>query len=94
MADRIAVIGMEQMGSGMARRLVSQGHDVLGYDVNTQTRQALRKEGLAVAESSKAAVADRSVILTSIPQQRSVRHGLSGGLVELRRTPHHRTQHN
>jgi 3-hydroxyisobutyrate dehydrogenase-like beta-hydroxyacid dehydrogenase len=85
MADRIAVIGMGQMGSGMARRLVAKGHDVLGYDSNTQTRQALRKEGLALADSAKAAVANRSIILTSLPDPAAIRAAWlgPGGLVEL-----------
>ena len=83
MTEKIAVIGMGQMGSGMARRLVSQGRDVVGYDVNTQTRQALAKEGMAVAESSAAAVSGRSLILTSLPDPAAIRAAWlgEGGLV-------------
>ena len=33
MTERVAVIGMGQMGSGMAGRLTETGHDVLGYDI-------------------------------------------------------------
>lgn len=73
MSEKIAVIGMGQMGSGMARRLVASGHDVMGYDINTQARQALRKEGLAVAETMKEAIAGRRIILTSLPDPKAVR---------------------
>lgn len=85
MAEKIAVIGMGQMGSGMARRLVANGHDVIGYDVNTQTRQALAKEGLAVAENAREAVGGRAVILTSLPDPAAVRGAWLGadGLVEI-----------
>ena len=56
MSNLIAVIGMGQMGSGMARRLLDQGLDVVGFDINTQTRQALRKDGFVVAEIGRAHV--------------------------------------
>ena len=84
MNDRIAIIGMGQMGSGMARRLIGEGHDVVGYDVTTQTRQALRDDGLALADSLGEAVAGRAVILTSLPDPAAVRTAWlgEGGLVE------------
>lgn len=85
MTERIAVIGMGQMGSGMARRLKAGGHDVMGYDLSTQTRQALRNEGLAMADSPKAAISGRAIVLTSLPDPAAVRAAWlgDGGLVEL-----------
>ncbi|MEZ5856659.1 MAG: NAD(P)-dependent oxidoreductase [Hyphomicrobiaceae bacterium] len=84
MSEKIAVIGMGQMGSGMARRLASQGRDVVGYDINTQTRQALAKEGMTIAPDTKAALAGRSLILTSLPDPAATRAAWlgEGGLVE------------
>ena len=41
MEQQIAVIGMGQMGSALAERLSEVGFDVLGYDINAQTRQHL-----------------------------------------------------
>jgi len=73
MDNKIAVLGMGQMGSGMARRLVGQGRDVVGYDLNTQTRQALRKEGLIIADSLAEAVAGRQIIMTSLPDPKAIR---------------------
>lgn len=83
-ADKIAVVGMGQMGSGMARRLMTRGHDVTGYDLNTQTRQALRKDGFAVADTAADAVAGRAIILTSLPDPAAVRTAWlgEGGLVD------------
>ncbi len=83
MTEKIAVIGMGQMGSGMARRLKANGHDVIGFDTATQTRQALRNEGFAMAESAREAVAGRSVVLTSLPDPAAVRAAWlgEGGLV-------------
>lgn len=85
MTEKVAVIGMGQMGSGMARRLVASGYDVVGYDINTQTRQALRKEGLAVADTVAEAMAGRSLVLSSLPDPVAIRAAWlgEGGLVDL-----------
>ncbi|HEX4893337.1 MAG TPA: NAD(P)-dependent oxidoreductase [Hyphomicrobiaceae bacterium] len=85
MTEKVAVIGMGQMGSGMARRLVASGYDVVGYDINTQTRQALRKEGLAVADTVAEALAGRSLVLSSLPDPVAIRAAWlgEGGLVDL-----------
>lgn len=84
MTEKIAVIGMGQMGSGMARRLLQCGRDVVGYDLNTQTRQALAKDGMAMAATTADAVAGRSLILTSLPDPAATRAAWlgEGGLVE------------
>ena len=85
MTEKIAVIGMGQMGSGMARRLRASGHDVRGYDLSTQTRQALRNEGFPMADSAREAVAGRDIVLTSLPDPAAVRAAWlgEGGLVEV-----------
>ena len=83
MKRRIAVLGMGQMGSGMAGRLAEAGHDVVGYDINPATRSALSASGMAMADSIKAALAGREIILTSLPDPRAVQAAWLGddGLV-------------
>ena len=44
MSEKVAVIGMGQMGSGMAGRLKESGLDVVGYDVNAGLRAQLRAD--------------------------------------------------
>ena len=85
MTEKIAVIGMGQMGSGMARRLKSNGQEVVGYDVSTQARQALRNEGFTMADSMAEAVVGRNIVLTSLPDPNAVRSAWlsEGGLVEV-----------
>ncbi|MGE0766312.1 MAG: NAD(P)-dependent oxidoreductase [Hyphomicrobiaceae bacterium] len=85
MTEKIAVIGMGQMGSGMARRLTSSGLDVIGYDVSTQARQALRNDGFTMADSTAEAVAGRDIVLSSLPDPKAVRSAWldQGGLVEV-----------
>ncbi len=83
MKRRIAVLGMGQMGSGMAARLAEAGHDVVGYDINAATRAALTKTGVAMADSIKAALGGREIVLTSLPDPNAVRAAWlgEGGLV-------------
>ncbi len=83
MKRRIAVIGMGQMGSGMAGRLAESGHDIIGFDINPATRAALAKSGMAMADSIKAALAGREIILTSLPDPKAVQAAWlgEGGLI-------------
>lgn len=85
MKRRVAVLGMGQMGSGMAGRLADSGHDVIGYDINPATRAALAASGMAMADSIRAALAGREIILTSLPDPRAVRAAWLGedGLVAM-----------
>jgi 3-hydroxyisobutyrate dehydrogenase-like beta-hydroxyacid dehydrogenase len=59
MSERIAVIGMGQMGAGMAARLTEGGFEVLGYDVSPARRQELAERQVAVADTLAAALAGR-----------------------------------
>jgi len=72
MTERVAVIGMGQMGSGMAGRLREGGHDVTGYDTSTEQQSRLAAEGFRMAASIGEAVAGRGVVLTSLPDGRAV----------------------
>ena len=49
MSEKVAVIGMGQMGSGMAGRLRESGLDVVGYDVSADQRARLAKDGFQMA---------------------------------------------
>ena len=44
MSERVAIIGMGQMGAGMAALLTEKGLDVLGYDIDPKRRQALAEQ--------------------------------------------------
>ena len=84
MKDRVAVLGMGQMGANMAARLTETGFDVLGYDVNPARRQELAERQVAVAETVQAALAGRATVLTSLPDPAAARAAWLGpdGLVE------------
>lgn len=83
MPDLTAVIGMGQMGSGMAGRLKDSGYDVVGYDINAAQRARLATEGFRMAGSIKDALAGRKLVLTSLPDPKAVREAWlgDGGIV-------------
>lgn len=67
MANRLAFVGIGQMGSGMASHLVKSGFDVLGYDVSEKSRQSASAMGISTTEDLRAALDGRDVILSSLP---------------------------
>lgn len=82
MPDSIAVVGMGQMGSGMAARLRGLGHDVIGYDINADQRALLVKAGFQMAGSVKEALAGRNTVLSSLPDPAAVKAAwLDNGIV-------------
>lgn len=83
--ERIAFIGMGQMGSAMAERLIESGYDVLGYDINPSTITALKARGVPVTDDLAAALSGRKTILSSLPNPTAARAAYLGskGIVEL-----------
>lgn len=67
MTHRIALIGLGNMGTPMAKRLLEAGHAVTGFDVQEQARERLAQAGGAPAATAAAAAADASVIILMLP---------------------------
>jgi 3-hydroxyisobutyrate dehydrogenase-like beta-hydroxyacid dehydrogenase len=65
--NKIAFIGLGNMGSNMAARLVAAGHDVIAYDTNDDAVQRFVAAGGSAAGDARAAAAEAAVILTSLP---------------------------
>ena len=78
MTGQLAVIGMGQMGSGMAGRLREAGYDVAGYDINPAQASRLTAQGFGMAASVAEAVRGRGVLLTSPPDSKAVREAWLG----------------
>lgn len=78
MKEKIAIVGMGQMGSGVARRLKNSGLDVVGFDINADTRVLLRSEGLRIEDTLSSLIDSRSIVLTSLPDPSAVRDVLLG----------------
>lgn len=54
----LALVGLGRMGAGMARRLLADGHDVSGFDLDASARAGLERDGGAAAESLEGLVGD------------------------------------
>lgn len=62
MSMKIGFIGLGNMGAPMATNLAKAGHDVAGFDVADTTA-----EGVRVADSLEAAVADMDAVISMLP---------------------------
>lgn len=67
MAQRIAFIGLGNMGSPMTTRLVAAGYEVHGFDVAEAARQRFAEVGGTPAETAVGAVDGADVIITMLP---------------------------
>ncbi|TFD02758.1 MULTISPECIES: 3-hydroxyisobutyrate dehydrogenase [unclassified Cryobacterium] len=72
MSNRIAFIGLGHMGGPMAANLVAAGHTVIGYDLVPAALLEATANGVTVAESAAAAVADAEIVITMLPSGRHV----------------------
>ncbi|MGJ4886971.1 NAD(P)-dependent oxidoreductase [Bradyrhizobium sp. HKCCYLS3077] len=74
----VGIIGLGNMGRGMALTLKGAGFAVTGYDASEATRAALAAAGLAVAESIGAVVAAADTIILSLPTAEIVARVVEG----------------
>ena len=65
--SRIAFIGLGNMGGPMASNLSRAGHQVVGFDLVKEAREAIAKAGIAVAATAKESVKNADVVITMLP---------------------------
>ena len=63
----VAFLGLGHMGGPMAANLVAAGHTVRGFDPVAALKEAAADKGTQVFDSGTEAVADASVVITSLP---------------------------
>ncbi|RXT54293.1 NAD(P)-dependent oxidoreductase [Bradyrhizobium betae] len=63
----VGIVGLGNMGRGMALSLVRAGHEVLGSDVSEKARSALASEGIAVFEGVGPLCARADLLILSLP---------------------------
>jgi 6-phosphogluconate dehydrogenase len=54
---RIGMIGLGKMGANMTRRLIEKGHEVVGFDLGAEARQAVAAFGADTADTLESLVA-------------------------------------
>jgi 3-hydroxyisobutyrate dehydrogenase len=67
MFKKVGLIGLGNMGRGMALTLKRKGFDVLGTDVAAATREALAKEGISVFETIGEVISECDIVMLSLP---------------------------
>lgn len=71
--QRIAFIGLGNMGSGMAANLLKAGHAVSAFDLNANAASALVEQGGVAATSIAEAVEHAETVVTMLPAGSHVR---------------------
>jgi 3-hydroxyisobutyrate dehydrogenase len=76
--QRIAFIGLGNMGAGMAERLTESGYQVAVYNRTREKSEGAEKLGARVADSPADAARDSDVVMLSLANQDVVRSMLYG----------------
>jgi 3-hydroxyisobutyrate dehydrogenase-like beta-hydroxyacid dehydrogenase len=75
---RVALIGLGNMGSGMARNLLKAGHALVVYNRTRSRAEALQPLGAQVADTPAQAVAGVEVVITMLADDRAVEEVIFG----------------
>jgi 3-hydroxyisobutyrate dehydrogenase-like beta-hydroxyacid dehydrogenase len=78
---KLGFVGLGVMGGGIARRLLSAGHDVHGWNRTPEKATPLVEEGLVLEESPRAVAGQADVVftmVTNVPALRAVAEGEEG----------------
>ncbi|MFB7249943.1 3-hydroxyisobutyrate dehydrogenase [Microbacterium sp. NPDC056234] len=78
---RIAFLGLGHMGLPMAHNLIAAGHEVTGFDVMPQARDAAAADGIPIAATGADAAASAEVVITMFPAGAHVLSAYREGLL-------------
>ncbi|MEI2416478.1 NAD(P)-dependent oxidoreductase [Orrella sp. JC864] len=83
----VGVIGLGQMGRGMANSLRRAGFEVHGLDASQAAREACAKDGISLADSLAGLLSRAGIVVLSLPNSDIVRSLIEGpqGLADLAR---------
>lgn len=74
---KIGLVGLGRMGGAMARRLVEQGHSVVGWDLNAKAVQAMGNT-IEAAPHPRAVAEAADAVLTIVTEDNGVRRIYTG----------------
>ena len=77
---RIGFLGLGLMGSGMSKNLLATGFSVLGFDLDQEKMDSLRKEGGQTTDSPDQIAGQVDVILLSLPNSNVVNEVVKSSL--------------
>ena len=64
--NKIAFIGLGNMGLPMGKNLVAAGHNVFGFDLSDDAKASLKAAGGQSADTIAAAVGDAEIIVSML----------------------------
>jgi len=76
--ETIGVIGLGKMGEGFTSRLMEQGHQVLGYDIDPDRRREAAARGVRIAASPAEVLQNTDVILVCVISTKAVGEVVGG----------------
>ena len=71
--ERIAFIGLGNMGSGMSANQVKAGNEVVAFDLSADAMARAKEQGMTPAASAADAVKDADAVITMLPAGKHVR---------------------
>jgi len=82
--NTVGIVGLGNMGSGIAQTLLRHGYEVFGTDVGTKQQQTASKMGVNVVPDIASLCSRAKVILLSLPTAKHVSEVISGkgGIIE------------
>jgi 3-hydroxyisobutyrate dehydrogenase-like beta-hydroxyacid dehydrogenase len=75
---KVGFIGLGRMGEGVARRILGGGHDLAAYDPVPGKAAQLASAGAIAADSIARACEGRDVVITMLPDDRSLHDAVLG----------------
>lgn len=83
MEQKIAFIGLGNMGLPMAKNLVKAGHKVWGYDIVPAAIEAAQKAGINVPKNVVEAIAGADIVISMLPNGKLVLEFYESGVLEI-----------
>lgn len=78
MEHKLTFVGIGQMGGGMAQRLTASGFDLIGYDINENSRRLAEANSVCTTDDLRVAMQGRNVVLSSLPNAEIAREAWLG----------------
>jgi 6-phosphogluconate dehydrogenase len=78
LSNTIGIIGLGRMGMAIAHRLITAKHTVIGFDINTHSRNMAQHDGIEYVEFISDCAAQADIIWLMVPAGKAVDDALAG----------------
>ncbi|MBN2271012.1 MAG: NAD(P)-dependent oxidoreductase [Sedimentisphaerales bacterium] len=91
MSETVGLVGLGLAGTAIARRLVAEGYDVTGFDVDPGRREDLSKDAVTIASSAAEVGEQAGRVILSLPDTSVVVQVVegAGGILEAATPPNY-----